>query len=41
MVNNTRSEQYYDSIDSICHRNRFEVLSVEDCGSNQYDPSVM
>ena len=41
MVNNAHSEQYCDSIDSICHKNCFEVLSVEDCVSDKYDPSVI
>ena len=35
------SKQYCDSIDSICHKNRFEVLAVEDCISDKCNPSVI
>ena len=37
-VNNAHSEQYCDS---IFHRNRFEVFSVEDCFSDKCNPSVI
>ena len=43
-VNNARSEQYCNSINSLYHKNRFEVLSAEDCRSdnnNKCDPSVI
>ena len=40
-VKNVHSEEYCDSNDSIYHKNRFEVLSVEDCVSDKCNPSVI
>ena len=40
-VNNSRSKQYCDSIDSICSHNRFEVLPVEDCITDKCNSSVV
>ena len=40
-VNNPHSKQYCDSIDSICSKNHFEVLSVEDCVSAKCNASVI
>ena len=39
-VNNAHSEQYCDSVDSICHKNRFEILFMEDGVSDKCNPSV-
>ena len=40
-VKNVHSELYCDSIDTICDKNHFEVLSVEDCVSDKCNPSVI
>ena len=43
-VTNGHSEQYCGSMNSICHNNHFEILSVEDSWSDndiQCDPRII